>query len=98
MRRTPNKIAVICMLKVCLFGAAEVSLRDCIRSGMDDQQLVEIISEAVKRKHAQHAGEYIHVDRHSAVYIVAYIGKFSLSDHKNKAHDRHYGTLVSFTH
>lgn len=33
-----------------------MSLRDCIRSGVDDQQLVKVISEAVKRKHAQHAG------------------------------------------
>ena len=34
-----------------------MSLRDCIRCGMNDQQLVEFISEAVKRKHAQHAGK-----------------------------------------
>ena len=43
-------------LKVCLFGNAEVSLRDALRSGASDEQLLEIISAAVKRKKARHAG------------------------------------------
>ncbi|XP_074650582.1 molybdenum cofactor biosynthesis protein 1-like [Tubulanus polymorphus] len=47
-------------LKVCLFGANEVSLRDALRSGTmtstDDAQLLEIIGRAVKRKKKQHAG------------------------------------------
>ena len=34
-----------------------MSLRDCVRSGMSDQQLVNVISEAVKRKHPRHAGK-----------------------------------------
>lgn len=41
---------------MCLFGQNEVSLRDCIRSGMTDEELVKIVSVAVKRKHPKHAG------------------------------------------
>ncbi|KAG6546567.1 hypothetical protein Mapa_012116 [Marchantia paleacea] len=44
--------------KVCLFGPAEVSLRDAIRSGVDDEGLKEIIGDAVKRKKAAHAGMF----------------------------------------
>lgn len=43
-------------LKVCLFGNAEVSLRDAMRSSTDDANLLKIISAAVKRKKKQHAG------------------------------------------
>ena len=43
-------------LKVCLFGRSEVSLRDAMRSGMSDETLLDIISRAVGRKHARHAG------------------------------------------
>ncbi|UZJ55395.1 hypothetical protein CBS101457_004715 [Exobasidium rhododendri] len=51
-------------LKVCLFGNAEVSLRDAMRKGLpecgsvpaSDSQLLEIIGAAVGRKHAKHAG------------------------------------------
>ena len=43
-------------LKVCLFGSAEVSLRDAIRSGASDDDLRDIISAAVGRKRARHAG------------------------------------------
>ncbi|XP_021743901.1 GTP 3',8-cyclase, mitochondrial-like isoform X1 [Chenopodium quinoa] len=45
-------------LKVCLFGSAEVSLRDPIRSGADDNELMEVIGRAVKRKKAAHAGMF----------------------------------------
>jgi molybdenum cofactor biosynthesis enzyme MoaA len=49
---------------VCLFGNAEVSLRDAMRTGLpqygstpaSDGQLLEIIGAAVSRKHAKHAG------------------------------------------
>lgn len=44
--------------KVCLFGPSEVSLRDPLRSGVDDLGLREIISSAVKRKKAAHAGMF----------------------------------------
>ncbi|KAK0547626.1 hypothetical protein OC846_003962 [Tilletia horrida] len=58
-------------LKVCLFGNAEVSLRDAMRgvvpastssqtqvtrSPATDAQLLDVISAAVQRKHARHAG------------------------------------------
>ncbi|KAM0010338.1 putative lyase [Helianthus debilis subsp. tardiflorus] len=45
-------------LKVCLFGPSEVSLRDPIRNGADDNELRQIISVAVKRKKASHAGMF----------------------------------------
>ncbi|GAB4858001.1 GTP 3',8-cyclase, mitochondrial [Ancistrocladus abbreviatus] len=44
--------------KVCLFGPSEVSLRDPLRSGADDNELMEIIGKAVKRKKAAHAGMF----------------------------------------
>ncbi|KAL5549580.1 hypothetical protein UlMin_004811 [Ulmus minor] len=45
-------------LKVCLFGPSEVSLRDPLRSGADDNELREVIEAAVKRKKASHAGMF----------------------------------------
>lgn len=44
--------------KVCLFGPSEVSLRDPLRHGVDDNELKEIIGAAVKRKKAAHAGMF----------------------------------------
>ncbi|KAI9599588.1 hypothetical protein BDF19DRAFT_429201 [Syncephalis fuscata] len=43
-------------LKVCLFGNEEVSLRDKMRQGESDEQLLASIGVGVKRKRAQHAG------------------------------------------
>lgn len=45
-------------LKVCLFGNAEVSLRDKMREGASDDALLRIIEAAVGRKKARHAGMY----------------------------------------
>ncbi len=45
-------------LKVCLFGKAEVSLRDAIRSGATKEQLTQIIVSSVKRKKFSHDGMY----------------------------------------
>ena len=45
-------------LKVCLFGKAEISLRDAMRDGASDEELVHIIDAAVNRKKAAHAGMY----------------------------------------
>lgn len=45
-------------LKVCLFGSSEVSLRDAIRGGASREELESVISSAVKRKKAQHAGMF----------------------------------------
>lgn len=44
-------------LKVCLFGNTEVSLRDALRSGSSEDELINLISAAVKRKKKQHAGK-----------------------------------------
>ena len=44
--------------QVCLFGANEVSLRDAMRQGATDDDLQVIISAAVKRKKAAHAGMF----------------------------------------
>ncbi|KAK7141903.1 hypothetical protein R3I94_011558 [Phoxinus phoxinus] len=43
-------------LKVCLFGNSEVSLRDILRSGAPEEELLHIIGAAVGRKKKQHAG------------------------------------------
>ena len=43
-------------LKVCLFGNAEVSLRDALRSGASEQDLAQLIGKAVSRKKEKHAG------------------------------------------
>ncbi|XP_075563365.1 molybdenum cofactor biosynthesis protein 1 isoform X4 [Pelecanus crispus] len=45
-------------LKVCLFGNSEVSLRDQLRSGASEEELVQIIGAAVGRKKKQHAGMF----------------------------------------
>ncbi|EIE21586.1 molybdenum cofactor biosynthesis prote [Coccomyxa subellipsoidea C-169] len=45
-------------LKVCLFGANEVSLRDAMREGASQDDLRAIISAAVDRKKAAHAGMF----------------------------------------
>ncbi|KAJ0008761.1 hypothetical protein NQD34_016176, partial [Periophthalmus magnuspinnatus] len=50
-------------LKVCLFGNTEVSLRDVIRSGASDEELLQIIGAAVGRKKKQHAGMLIQCKR-----------------------------------
>uniref|UniRef100_A0A3Q2CTL4 Molybdenum cofactor synthesis 1 n=1 Tax=Cyprinodon variegatus TaxID=28743 RepID=A0A3Q2CTL4_CYPVA len=44
--------------KVCLFGNSEVSLRDVLRSGAPDDELLQIIGAAVGRKKKQHAGMF----------------------------------------
>ncbi|CAL1574653.1 unnamed protein product [Knipowitschia caucasica] len=45
-------------LKVCLFGSAEVSLRDVLRSGASEEELLQIIGAAVGKKKKQHAGMF----------------------------------------
>ncbi|XP_058931347.1 molybdenum cofactor biosynthesis protein 1 isoform X2 [Kogia breviceps] len=42
-------------LKVCLFGNSEVSLRDHLRAGASEEELLSIIGAAVGRKKRQHA-------------------------------------------
>lgn len=45
-------------LKVCLFGNNEVSLRDAMRDGASDEDLLAILSVALDRKKASHAGMF----------------------------------------
>lgn len=47
---------VFLIAQVCLFGNSEVSLRDLLRSGASDEELLQIIGAAVGRKKKQHAG------------------------------------------
>ncbi|XP_013107814.2 molybdenum cofactor biosynthesis protein 1 isoform X1 [Stomoxys calcitrans] len=42
-------------LKVCLFGNKEISLKDALRNNISEDDLVALISAAVKRKKKQHA-------------------------------------------
>ncbi|XP_040501050.1 molybdenum cofactor biosynthesis protein 1 isoform X2 [Ursus maritimus] len=42
-------------LKVCLFGNSEVSLRDHLRAGASEEELLRIVGAAVGRKKRQHA-------------------------------------------
>ncbi|MEM7789097.1 MAG: GTP 3',8-cyclase MoaA, partial [Bacteroidota bacterium] len=43
-------------LKVCLFGPAEVSLRDALRGGATDAEVLAHVEAALAGKHAAHAG------------------------------------------
>ena len=43
-------------LKVCLFGSDEVSLRDAMREGATDAELLELVAGALYGKHKAHAG------------------------------------------
>jgi molybdenum cofactor biosynthesis enzyme MoaA len=45
-------------IKVCLFGNTEVSLRDLLREGKTDEELLQVIGAAVKKKKRQHAGMF----------------------------------------
>jgi len=43
-------------LKVCLFGGSEVSLRDAMRAGASDDEILDLARTALSKKHAKHAG------------------------------------------
>lgn len=43
-------------IKVCLFDAKEVSLRDCMRDGRSDEELMRIVGKAVGGKQEKHEG------------------------------------------
>ncbi|KAJ2783087.1 hypothetical protein H4R18_001908 [Coemansia javaensis] len=53
-----NRVRVLAdgNLKVCLFGSTEVSLRDIIRAGASDADVIDTIGAAIKRKKRAHAG------------------------------------------
>ncbi|KAG0945687.1 hypothetical protein G6F57_003887 [Rhizopus arrhizus] len=58
-------------IKVCLFGSTEVSLRDLIRKGKQDDELIEVINKAVKKKKKQHAGAKYHFGHLLPSYLYA---------------------------
>lgn len=43
-------------IKVCLFGNEEVSLRDLLRAGSNESDIVDVIHMAVRNKRKEHAG------------------------------------------
>jgi len=43
-------------VKACLFGKEELSLRDMMRTGATDSDLVEAVAQAIAKKHAIHGG------------------------------------------
>ena len=49
-------------LKVCLFGRAEISLRDVMRGGASDDEICKVIQDAVTKKKAAHAGMHAIAD------------------------------------
>lgn len=60
-------------LKVCLFGNTEISLRDAIRAGSSEDDLIALIEAAVKRKKRKHAGKmrnYIHHDHYQNSILI----------------------------
>ncbi|XP_030742769.1 molybdenum cofactor biosynthesis protein 1 isoform X2 [Echinops telfairi] len=59
-------------LKVCLFGSSEVSLRDLLRTGATEEELLRIIGAAVGRKKRQHAeSQRMHLDSPPAIPSVS---------------------------
>lgn len=46
-------------LKVCLFGREETNLRDLMRNGANDTEIVQAISRSLDRKAPKHAGELL---------------------------------------
>ena len=46
-------------MQVCLFGPTEVSLRDLLRKGFTDDELLPVIGAAVGNKKARHAGMHV---------------------------------------
>ncbi|CAO3583785.1 unnamed protein product [Absidia cylindrospora] len=63
-------------IKVCLFGNAEVSLRDILRKkqgkdgGYSEQELLQVIGAAVKKKKKQHAGMFELASRKNRAMIL----------------------------
>ncbi|CAH1391928.1 unnamed protein product [Nezara viridula] len=50
-------------LKVCLFGNSEISLRDALRNGCSEEDLLLMIGAAIKRKKKQHADFKMHNEK-----------------------------------
>ncbi|PSN32356.1 Molybdenum cofactor biosynthesis protein 1 [Blattella germanica] len=83
-------------LKVCLFGNAEISLRDAMRSGCSEDDLLALIGAAVGRKKKQHAGEVL-TKEVEAIYVSSRVmaefptsaaawGHYFTSQRRNESH------------
>ncbi|CAG8447792.1 164_t:CDS:10 [Funneliformis caledonium] len=81
-------------LKVCLFGNAEVSLRDLLRENVPDQQLLEIIGSAVKNKRKQHAGMFELAETKNRPMILIGGGRASMVNVSTKSST--YRTATAF--
>ncbi|XP_010864630.1 molybdenum cofactor biosynthesis protein 1 isoform X3 [Esox lucius] len=76
-------------LKVCLFENMEVSLRDVLRSGASDQELLEIIGAAVGRKKKQHAGMFsISQMKNRPMILIGITPQRPLSLHKSRVRQK----------
>ena len=53
---SPSRQRYDCRVQVCLFDPKELSLRDAMRSGASDEDLVKLIGRGVLDKKAKHAG------------------------------------------
>lgn len=62
-------------LKVCLFGNSEVSLRDMLRKGASNEELLTVIGSAVKNKKEKHAGigELEHLTNRPMILIGGFV-------------------------
>ncbi len=59
------------MYKVCLFDSKEVSLRDLMRAGASDEELLQTIRMAVDGKKEKHAGmEEIDVITNRPMFLI----------------------------
>ncbi|XP_023780289.1 molybdenum cofactor biosynthesis protein 1 isoform X5 [Cyanistes caeruleus] len=71
-------------LKVCLFGNSEVSLRDHLRLGASEEELIQIIGKAVGRKKKQHAGMFnISQMKNRPMVLIADSSKGSILPRRN---------------
>ncbi|CAB1331333.1 unnamed protein product, partial [Coregonus sp. 'balchen'] len=75
-------------LKVCLFGNTEVSLRDVLRSGVSDRELLEIIGAARQVQGGsarfREAALYAKLAQLGSLWIELRGGMFSISQMKNR--------------
>lgn len=76
-------------LKVCLFGNKEISLRDAIRKGCSESDLIALIGASVLRKKKQHAGKFddlctVNYSIVSYDLFERYIGMLNLSNMENR--------------
>jgi molybdenum cofactor biosynthesis enzyme MoaA len=76
--------------KVCLFGREEVSLRDAIRSGADDKQLIELIRNALNNKKKQHSGSHQFIKSFNStlvnakIFLFQFLGAFNIVKTANR--------------